>query len=72
MNYHTDIVNFRGRLLEMGACLKTLLFGGALIRSFAGKFVANKFKLMSSEGQASYFQKLSPQLTKEVMACAYS
>ena len=38
---------------------------------FAGKFVANKFKLMPSEGQTSYFQKLSPQLTKEVMACIY-
>ena len=36
-----------------------------------GKFVANKFKLMSSEGQTSYFPKLSPQFTKEAMACTY-
>ena len=34
MNYHTDTVDFRGRLLERGAYLKILLFGGALIRSF--------------------------------------
>ena len=34
MNYHTDIVNFRGRLLKRGAYLKILLSGGALIRSF--------------------------------------
>ena len=34
MNYHTDTVNFRGSLLERGAYLKILLFGGALIRSF--------------------------------------
>ena len=26
-------------------------------RDIRGKFVANKFKLMSSEGQTSYFQK---------------
>ena len=40
-------------------------------RDIKGKFVANKFKLMSSEGQTSYCQKLSPQLTKEAMACTY-
>ena len=34
MNYHTDIVNFRERLLERGTYLKILLFGGAFIRSF--------------------------------------
>ena len=34
MNYHTGIVNFRGRFLERGAYLKILFFGGALIRSF--------------------------------------
>ena len=34
MNYHIDIVNLGGRLLERDAYLKILLFGGALIRSF--------------------------------------
>ena len=41
------------------------------IEKLLGKFVANKFKLMSSEGQTSYFLKLSPQFTKEAMACTY-
>ena len=31
---------------------------------FAEKSVANLFKLMPSEGQTSYFQKLNPQLTR--------
>ena len=41
MNYHTDIVNFWGRLLGRGVyyravlILKILLFGGALIREWA-------------------------------------
>ena len=35
MNYHTDIVNFRGRLLERVLILKILLFGGAHIREWA-------------------------------------
>ena len=41
MNYHTDIVNFRGRLLERGAYFENLTFWrgtlkrGALIREWA-------------------------------------
>ena len=34
MNYHTDIVSFRGSLSDRGAYLKILLSGGTLIRSF--------------------------------------
>ena len=33
MKYHTDIVNFKGRLLERGASLKILLFGGVLLEN---------------------------------------
>ena len=33
MKYHTDIVNFRGRLLERGAYFENLTFGGALLEN---------------------------------------
>ena len=35
MNYHTDIVNFRGAYQRGVLILKILLFGGALIREWA-------------------------------------
>ena len=35
MNYHTDIVNFRGAYQQGVLMLKILLFGGALIREWA-------------------------------------
>ena len=35
MNYDTDVVNFRGRLLGSCAYFENLTFGGALIREWA-------------------------------------